>query len=108
MRVDWRGVFPAVTTQFQKDLSLDLDRTACHIETLIDSGVTGLVMLGSLGENVTLSREEKREVVRCALATTGGKVPVLSGVAELSTAAAVDWVRDLEKMGAQGAMVMPC
>jgi 4-hydroxy-tetrahydrodipicolinate synthase len=65
-------------------------------------------MLGSLGENVALSREEKREVVRCALATAGGKVPVLGSVAELNTADAVGWVRELEGLGAQGAMVMPC
>jgi 1-pyrroline-4-hydroxy-2-carboxylate deaminase len=105
--VAWKGVFPAVTTQFHEDLSLDLDLTCAHIETLIESGVTGLVMLGSLGENVTLSREEKREVMRAAISAADGRVPVLSGVAELNTLAAVDYVRDLEKLGAQGAMVMP-
>ncbi len=108
MRVGWRGVFPAVTTQFHQDLSLDLDRTACHLETLIDSGISGLVMLGSLGENASLTREEKREVIRCALTTASGKVPVLSGVAELNTPDAAEWVRELETLGAQGAMVMPC
>lgn len=108
MKVHWRGVFPAVTTQFKQDLSLNLDCTAAHIEALIDSGVAGLVMLGSLGENVTLTNEEKREVVRCAISTAAGRVPVLSGIAELSTDAAVGWVREVEELGAQGAMVMPC
>ncbi|RYG24462.1 dihydrodipicolinate synthase family protein [bacterium] len=107
MKVDWNGVFPAVTTQFREDLSLDLDATSRHLEVLIDSGVKGLVMLGSLGENVALTREEKREVVRAALKTANGRVPVLGSVAELSTEAAKDWVRDLENMGAQGAMLMP-
>ena len=107
MKVNWKGVFPAVTTQFHKDLSLDLDGTAKHIQVLIDSGAEGLVMLGSLGENVTLTLEEKREVVRTALNTAAGRVPVLSGVAELSTGAGLEFVRELEKLGAQGAMVMP-
>jgi len=107
MKVNWKGVFPAATTQFKSDLSLDLDATAKHLEVLIDSGVTGLVMLGSLGENVTLSLEEKREVMRCALSTSAGRVPVLSGVAELSTAGGLAWVKELEDLGAQGAMVMP-
>ncbi|RYG46259.1 dihydrodipicolinate synthase family protein [bacterium] len=108
MNADWKGVFPAVTTQFREDLSLDLDLTAAHIERLIGSGVTGLVMLGSLGENVALTLEEKREVMRMTIDVANGRVPVLSGVAELSTAAAVAWVQEVEKLGAQGAMVMPC
>jgi 4-hydroxy-tetrahydrodipicolinate synthase len=107
MKVDWQGVFPAVTTQFKADLSLDLAATAQHLEVLIDSGVSGLVMLGSLGENVTLSFDEKRSVVRTALEVSAGRVPVVSGVAELNTASAVHWVAELEALGAQGAMVMP-
>jgi len=105
---DWQGVFPAITIQFHEDLTLDLDATSRHIEVLIDSGVTGLVVLGSLGENVALTMEEKREVVRAAISTSAGRIPVLSGVAELSTAAGVAYVQELEKLGAQGAMVMPC
>jgi 4-hydroxy-tetrahydrodipicolinate synthase len=104
----WGGVFPAATTQFKSDLSLDLDATAAHLETLIQSGIAGLVMLGSLGENVTLTAEEKREVVRCAVTISNGRVPVLSGVAELNTAAACRWLGELETLGASGAMVMPC
>ncbi|CAN5713340.1 dihydrodipicolinate synthase family protein [soil metagenome] len=107
-RVDWKGVFPAATTQFHEDLSLDLDATAAHVEAMIDSGITGLVMLGSLGENVALTLEEKREVMRTALRVANGRIPVLSGVAELNTASAVAWVQELERLGVQGAMVMPC
>ena len=107
MTTDWKGVFPAATTQFREDLSLDLDATCAHLETMVGSGVSGLVMLGSLGENVALSREEKREVVRAAIRTANGRVPVLGSVAELNTQAAADWARELEELGAQGAMVMP-
>lgn len=104
----WSGVFPAVTTQFRSDLSLDLEATAQHIEVLIESGVSGLVMLGSLGENVTLTREEKLDVMRAAIEVSNGRIPVISGVAELNTQAAIAYLRDLEKVGASGAMVMPC
>ena len=103
----WQGVFPAVTTQFKKDLSLDLDATARHIEVLIDSGVTGLIMCGSLGENQSLDPDEKRSVVDLAVRAAGGRVPVLSGVAETSTKAACRYVRDCEELGASGFMVMP-
>jgi 4-hydroxy-tetrahydrodipicolinate synthase len=50
----WSGVFPAITTQFKRDQSLDLEGTARHVEALIKSGVTGLIFLGSLGENQAL------------------------------------------------------
>jgi len=107
MRPNWKGVFPAVTTQFHKDQSLDLPSTARHIEVLLESGVTGLVMLGSLGENVQLEPEEKRQVMKMAIDVTAGRVPVLSGVAECSTAMACKYARDMEVMGADGIMVLP-
>ena len=55
MRTNWKGVFPAVTTQFKKDQSLDLDATARHLEVLIDSGISGLIMLGSILNYLTRS-----------------------------------------------------
>lgn len=107
MSVNWAGVFPAVTTQFRPDQSLDLDATARHVDVLIDSGVSGLVMLGSLGENVTLEPAEKRSVIETTIRTARGRVPVISGVAETSTAAGVRYVREMEKVGADGVMVLP-
>jgi len=69
--------------------------------------VQGLVMLGSLGENVTLTRSEKHAVMRAAIEASNGRVPVLSGVAECSTAAAIEYARDLESLGADGFMLLP-
>lgn len=103
----WQGVFPAATTQFHSDLSLNLEATSRHLEALIDSGVSGLIMCGSLGENQTLSPEEKRRVVARAIDVAHGRVPVLSGVAETSTAAACQYVQDCEQLGVEGFMVMP-
>ncbi|MGC4042324.1 MAG: dihydrodipicolinate synthase family protein [Armatimonas sp.] len=103
----WQGVFPAATTQLFEDQSIDWKAQATHLEALIDSGIHGLIMCGSLGENQTLSPEEKREVVKHAIEVSAGRVPVLSGVAEMSTAAASQYVQDLESMGAAGAMVLP-
>src|SRR3954468_22536538 len=107
MKVNWQGVFPAVTTQFDQDQSLDLEATARHIDVLIDSGVSGLVMLGSLGENTSLEPPEKRRVVELAVRVSNGRVPVLSGVAECSTAAACRYAADAERLGADGLMVLP-
>lgn len=103
----WQGVFPAITTQLHKDGSLDLDATAAHADALIQSGISGLVFLGSLGENQTLTGEEKRTVIQEMVKTVFGRVPVLSGVAESSVAEAVRYARDLETLGADGYMLMP-
>jgi 1-pyrroline-4-hydroxy-2-carboxylate deaminase len=107
MRTSWNGIFPAVTTQFRQDQSLDLEATARHLEVLIASGVSGLIMLGSLGENTSLEPEEKRRVVRLAVEVSRGRVPVLSGVAECSTAAASRYAREVEGLGADGLMLLP-
>lgn len=103
----WQGVFPAITTQFTANGTLDLDATAKHIEVLLDSGVSGLIVAGSLGENQTLAPEEKRQLVKRAVEVAGKRIPVMSGVAESSTAAACTYVRDCEQLGAAGFMVMP-
>jgi 1-pyrroline-4-hydroxy-2-carboxylate deaminase len=107
MNPRWTGIFPAVTTQIRRDQSLDLEATARHLEVLIASGVSGLVMLGSLGENTALEPEEKRQVVQMAVEVSRGRVPVLSGVAECSTAAACRYAREVERLGADGLMVLP-
>jgi 1-pyrroline-4-hydroxy-2-carboxylate deaminase len=103
----WRGVFPAITTQLKRDQSIDLKATAHHADVLIESGVAGLIFLGSLGENQPMRREEKRMVIEAMVKAVHGRVPVLSGVAESSTQEACAYVRDVEKLGADGVMVMP-
>ena len=103
----WQGVFPAVTTQMHRDGSLDLDGTARHLKVLLDSGVAGVVMIGSLGENQSLDADEKVAVVEAAVAAVAGRVPVLSGVAETSARATVRHVRACDAVGADGYMVMP-
>ncbi len=107
MTVNWRGVLPALMTEFKVDGSLDLEATAAHVEAEIQAGVHGLIMLGTLGENTSLSPDEKRAVVETAIRTADGRIPVLSGVSEFTTPTAVQYVNDIEALGAAGAMVLP-
>jgi 1-pyrroline-4-hydroxy-2-carboxylate deaminase len=107
VRPNWRGVFPAITTQFHDDQSLNLETTARHLEILIESGIHGVVLLGTVGENTALEAEEKRAVVRELTAVARGRIPVLCGVAEYTTALACRYARDVEKLGADGLMVLP-
>jgi dihydrodipicolinate synthase/N-acetylneuraminate lyase len=107
MKPFWTGVFPAITTQMHEDGSLDLAATAAHAEALLASGVSGLIFLGSLGENQSLAPAEKRDLMAAMIEAVHGRVPVLSGVAEASLAEACRYARDLEALGADGYMLMP-
>lgn len=107
MKPHWQGVFPAITTQMHKDGSMDLDATAAHANALIESGISGLIFLGSLGENQSLLAEEKRVLMAEMVKVVYGRIPVLSGVAESSVIEACRYVSDLEELGVDGFMLMP-
>jgi 4-hydroxy-tetrahydrodipicolinate synthase len=106
-RIGWRGVFPAVTTQFRDDFSVDLPATQKVIDGLIRDGVSGLIICGTVGEGTSLAPEEKRQVLGAAVEAAKKRVPVVAGVAEYTTAMACDLARDGRKLGVDGLMVMP-
>ncbi|OFW96995.1 MAG: dihydrodipicolinate synthase family protein [Alphaproteobacteria bacterium RIFCSPHIGHO2_12_FULL_66_14] len=106
-RIGWQGVFPAVTTQFREDFSVDYAATQRVIEALIRDGVSGLIICGTVGEGTSLSADEKRKILAAAVEVAAKRVPVISGVAEYTTAMAGDLARDCQKIGVDGLMVMP-
>lgn len=106
-KVNWSGVFPAVSTQFKKDFSLDQENTKKVIEGLIRDGVSGLVVCGTVGENTSLSLQEKLTIVEIAKDAAKGKVPVISGVAEFTSENAIKVAKEVERIGADGIMLMP-
>ncbi len=106
-RPQWNGVFPAVTTQFNADETLNIPATQKQMERLIQGGVHGFIMLGTVGENCSLRAEEKRKVLSAAKEVVNGRIPILSGVAEFTTAEAAQYARDAAKIGIDGLMVLP-
>ena len=103
----WQGIFPAITTKFHADESIDAEGTARHIDFQIRNGIHGLVTCGSLGEASTLSLAEKLDVARIALDAAGGRVPVLANVSETRTREALRYIDGANKLGVAGFMVMP-
>jgi len=102
----WQGVFPAITTPFRTDLSIDHDFLAKHAASMIEAGCQGLVALGSLGEGQTLSRAEKLEILEtCKKAI--GRAPLVAGISALSTEEAADLAREAQEIGCEGLMVLP-
>jgi 4-hydroxy-tetrahydrodipicolinate synthase len=103
----WHGVYPAATTQFAADLSVDTAAYRKVVTALVDDGVDGLVLLGTVGENNSLRPEEKRLTLRAAIDAVGRRVPLVAGVSELTTDRAIEFVREAEKLGVDGFMLLP-
>ncbi len=106
-KVNWQGVFPAVTTQFHDDLSLDVQRTHAVMQALIRDGVSGLIVCGTVGENCSLSKDEKITVMEAAKDAAAGRVPVIAGIAEFTTPFACEMAKEASRIGLDGIMVMP-
>lgn len=107
MKPNWIGVYPAVTTNFFEDESLDLRTFSYNIDEQIKAGVHGIIICGSLGENSTLSFEEKITLLGTAKETIAGRVPLVICLAENSTRIAIDFAKEAEKTGAEGFMLLP-
>lgn len=107
MTVNWKGVYPAVTTKFFEDGSLDLATFEKNINAQIEAGVHGIILGGSLGEASTLKNTEKLELVQKTLELVDSKIPVIMNIAEKTTPDAINTARDAEKLGASGLMMLP-
>lgn len=107
MKVQWEGVMPAVTTKFSEQDSLDLDMFLKNIKAQISAGVSGIILGGTLGEASTLEEDEKEVLVKATVEAVSGRIPVIMNIAEQSTRGALKAVRNAEKYGANGFMVLP-
>nr|WP_131600552.1 dihydrodipicolinate synthase family protein [Sphingomonas sp. 37zxx] len=103
----WTGVYPAATTQFATDGSIDIDATQRGFAALVDDGVDGLILLGTCGENNSLDADEKRAVLRAGIEAVGGRVPLVVGVSEFTTRRAAQFAREVEDIGADALMLLP-
>uniref|UniRef100_UPI0040476EE4 dihydrodipicolinate synthase family protein n=1 Tax=Algoriphagus sp. TaxID=1872435 RepID=UPI0040476EE4 len=105
--MNWKGVFPAVTTKFHADGSLDMDLFFKNIDFQLAAGVHGIILGGTLGENSVLSQEEKITLTRETVNYVNGRVPVVLNIAEGATQDALFWAKKAEKLGASGLMILP-
>jgi len=107
LKCSWSGVFPAATTQFGTDLALDLRPPAQCSRPWCATAFTAWCCWAPWGKNNSLSAEEKRAVLKAAVGAVGGKLPLIAGVSELTTANAAAYARDAERIGVNGLMVLP-
>jgi 1-pyrroline-4-hydroxy-2-carboxylate deaminase len=107
MKMKWAGVIPAMTTAFKPDYSVGHAFVAKHAAWLIDNGCSGIVALGSLGESATLRFDEKVAILKTIVTALGNKMPVVAGIASLSTSEGVDLAKAAEGVGCSALMVLP-
>lgn len=107
MNVNWQGVFPAISTQFNDDGSINYESNARMLEDLIRDGIDGIIALGTVGENVSLSAEEKRAFIKHTVEVVAGRITVISGCAENTPALAAQYAQDIEDLGVDGLMLLP-
>jgi 1-pyrroline-4-hydroxy-2-carboxylate deaminase len=105
--MNWQGVFPAVTTKFHSDGSLDMDMFFKNLDAQLDAGVNGIILGGTLGESSVLSLEEKITLTTETVAYIAGKVPVILNIAEGATRDAIFWAHKAKEVGASGLMLLP-
>lgn len=105
--MNWKGVFPAVTTKFHADGSLDMNLFFKNIDFQLACGVHGIILGGTLGESSVLSQEEKITLTRETVNYINGRVPVILNIAEGATKDALFWAKKAEELGASGLMILP-
>lgn len=105
--MQWKGVFPAITTKFTKRESLDIDLFSKSLVAQVEAGIDGIVIGGTLGEASVLTMEEKEILLKTALDIAGSKIPVLLNIAEGATSVAIKQAELADKWGAKGLMLLP-
>jgi dihydrodipicolinate synthase/N-acetylneuraminate lyase len=107
MTVQWKGIYPAMTTKFTKDDKLDLALQGNNLTAQLNAGVDAIILGGTLGEASVLTNTEREELVKFTVNHVEGRVPVILNIAEGSTAEAVKLAANAAKWGAKGLMILP-
>ncbi len=96
----------AMVTPFNEQLQIDFDKTERLIDHLIANGTTGIVLSGTTGESPTLSRAEKLELFRHAVAYAKGKCHIIAGTGSNDTAASIEFTEAVQSIGVDAVMVV--
>lgn len=105
--VEWKGVYPAVTTKFTEHEELDVPAFLANLREQVAAGAKGIIIGGSLGESSTITHEERIVLAKAALEDLGEKADIILNVAEGSTRNAIALVKAGEAAGVHGFMLLP-
>lgn len=104
----FRGTYTVLITPFTADgAAVDLEALERLVEFQIAEGIDGLIPLGSTGEFLSVSRDERTAITETVVRTAAGRVPVLMGTGAEDTREVVALSREAETLGADGVMIIP-
>lgn len=107
MAINWKGIFPALTTKFTANDELDLDMFEKNLDAQLKAGIHGIILGGTLGEASVLTNAEKQQLVQFAVNRINGRIPTILNIAEGSTSVAIEQAKLAESWGAEGLMLLP-
>ncbi|MAJ51037.1 MAG: dihydrodipicolinate synthase family protein [Flammeovirgaceae bacterium] len=107
MKVLWKGVYPALTTKFKQNLSIDYEAFMANVDFQIDAGIDGIILGGTLGEASALVGNEKSALIKATKVHVDGKLPVIINIAEQTTEGAITAAKSAQQDGADGLMILP-
>lgn len=107
MTSKFKGTYTVTVTAFDDEGGFDPAAMRRYVDWQIEEGIHGLIPLGSTGEFLSLSDEERHDVAAVVIEATRGRVPVFVGTAAESTDDVIRYSRDAEQLGADGLMIIP-
>ncbi len=99
------GVITALVTPFTEDNAIDTKGLIEAIESQIEAGVSGLVVLGTTGEAPTLTTEERQHIIRTSVKTVAGRIPVIVGTGSNCTRTCVAMSLEAQELGADALLI---
>jgi 4-hydroxy-tetrahydrodipicolinate synthase len=98
----FRGTGVAIVTPFKNDLSIDFAALGRVVNHVIDGGVNYIVVMGTTGESVTLTKDEKKAIISYVVEVTAERVPLVVGIGGNSTQEVINCVRHSNLTGVDG------
>jgi 4-hydroxy-tetrahydrodipicolinate synthase len=98
----FRGTGVAIVTPFKNDSSIDFAALGRIVNHVITGGVNYIVVLGTTGESVTLTKDEKKAIVSYVVEVTDGRVPLMLGIGGSNTQEIINYIRQSNLTGIEG------
>ncbi|MFX1251268.1 MAG: 4-hydroxy-tetrahydrodipicolinate synthase [Promethearchaeota archaeon] len=106
-KLDLKGVIPAIVTPFDKKTEdFNEDRYRALLQHLLSQGITGVVPMGTTGEFVNCTPEERKKVIEITVDEINGKIPVIAGTGETGTRLVVEATKHAQDVGADASIIV--
>lgn len=104
-KILFKGAGSAVPTPFNEN-GINIEEFKKFLEFQIENEIDALIVCGTTGESSTMTKDEKIEVIKCALEISNGRVPIIAGTGSNNTLEAIEMSKIAESLGVDGVLVV--